>query len=164
MGEWISIPDTNPDSSPYSNLDVRAGTLWLNAGAFRMFVIGQATGAEDALRSLLPSTIYYVRIMCGGDTRDGAFRTLAAPSEATRNLSIDLPAADSKVADALVSYGDAVSGAPNVLKTELGAVRLAKGVVPIRLSNINWNPQYIRVVYRDSGGVPTGAVSLFVLP
>ena len=164
LGDWTPIPDTNPIDSFDSNLDVKAGSLRSDDGANRTFVIGQATGRADALKRLVPSTTYYYRVMCGADTREGSFQTTEAPFEEMRYFSFDLSAPDSQTVDAVVSYGDAASGAPKVFKTELGAIPFVGGRLPIRVFNVNWNPQYFQVVYRGKNGTPTGATWTFVLP
>jgi hypothetical protein len=162
LNSWTVVADVNPVLYQQADLSTRAGNV--SAGAERIFVVGKDAVESGQNRKLTPSTTYYYRLMCGGDSRQGSFQTTAAPTQSTRNLTLSVkPPSGRGITQVAANYGEKETGAPQTLASAASPVACSSGCT-LYINGVSNRAQYVQLRYLNASGQLVEAASIRVIP
>jgi hypothetical protein len=162
LNSWTVIADVDPVLFAQADLSIRAGNV--SAGAERIFVVGKDAVESGQDRKLTPSTTYYYRLMCGGDSKQGSFQTTAAPTHSTRDLTISVkPPSGRGITQVAAHYGEKESGAPQTLAATASPVACTSSC-KLNINAVSNRAQYVQLRYLDASGQLVEAANIRVIP
>jgi hypothetical protein len=160
------VSDVNPVLFQRADSDRRSTAV--TDGPWHSFVIGsdvseQGMDGNTYSRALAPATQYHYRLMCGGDTRTGAFVTAGGTGRSSIGYTVIVPLRENAVS-AAVEYGAVEHRVAGGFRGRTSPVDCAAGCeIPVETETDS--VLYFRVVYTDAAGqeIPA-AVQAVVIP
>lgn len=162
LGAWTVVDDVDPVIFKAADRASRAGNI--ADGLSRTFVAGKDAVESGRDRKLAAGTLYYFRLMCGGDSQQGSFTTTAASG--TRKVPVKVgPLAGTGVASVIVDYGEKETGAPQTLVSSTAQQPCtSSGGCTVLLSGVSHRPQYVRVRQLNADGQQVAVGAVTVIP